>query len=350
MHSQVSAGIAFCYVIYFLLLLYTSIIPEKREEKLLLILNGQLRGGNITWHSLLHSFINFYSADLAYVGPPLDSHSYVSRSLQLKAKWVWEYNDPEDWATYFVRPGFEENDRRTLRDICTEPILNKQQFLGGVKLDGACSHPGSAGMLLSYRRLAYEKLIENNLAAKYTWIVYSRADYFYLCSPPDLDHFSMNKVYVPKGEGYGGITDRLHFIPSHLAVEALNITNHFLTNSIFWLDKLVPLTKNVNLEKLLKIYYESIGIEVEFFDHVAFTARVENDPTSWSVGSSHPSLQNFGIKPKYREELFEALETCAVNLTALELKACIFQHNHENLSSFEFFEECSQWNASGCRH
>jgi len=277
-------------------------------------LNGQLRGGTIAWNSFQHYVLNFYDADLAYIGPPLQVKTAVSQALKKRAKWVWEYDDPSDWATYFVRPNSEEADRSTLWTYCTAPF-NGEQFLGGVKLGGVCKHEGSAGMLLSYRRLAQEKLLEKKLYTKYEWIIYSRADYFYMCSPPELVNFNPTSVYIPKGEGYGGVTDRLHFLPGYLAPLALNITNHFLSKASFW----IKASRGANLEKLLKIYFEETNIPVGFFDHVAFTIRAEGDSSSWGPGSgfAHHSLSEFKVRPKYMSEFHDALETCV----QLKLKA-----------------------------
>ena len=280
-------------------------VPNSRK-RVLVFLNGQMRGGEVAWKSLQKYVLDYYEADLAYIGPPLNRKG-IGKNIARRMKWIWEYEDPEDWATYFVRPEHRENDLFTLRSIC---FFRKggDQFLGGVKLNDTCAHPGSAGMLLAYRRLALEKVIEKSLNSKYDWIIYSRTDYLYLCHPPSLEVFNEDFIYVPRGEEYGGITDRLHYIPAKLIIKALNITNDILSDPFAWL---MPLGAGANLEKLLNTYYRKMNISFEKFPHVAFTVRTEYDPSSWSQGFQYRTLQDFHLSPKYRDEMQESFENCA---------------------------------------
>jgi hypothetical protein len=272
-------------------------------------MNGQMRGGEIAWNSLQKYVLDYYDADLAYIGPPLN-RSGVEKNVVKRMKMLWEYEDPEDWATYFVRPKHRETDLLTLRSICLfREIHTSDQFLGGVKLNNTCRHPGSAGMLLAYRRLALEKVIENDLNSKYDWIIYTRTDYLYLCHPPRLDALMGNFIYIPRGEEYGGITDRLHYIPGKLISKALNVTNNILSDPFSWL---FPLREGANLEQLLATYYAAEKILFRKFRHVAFTVRTEEDPSSWSLGFKHSILQKFRLSPKYKKEIINAVKTCSV--------------------------------------
>lgn len=280
-------------------------VPNSRK-RVLVFLNGQMRGGEVAWKSLQKYVLDYYEADLAYIGPPLNRKG-IGKNIARRMKWIWEYEDPEDWATYFVRPEHRENDLFTLRSIC---FFRKgdDHFLGGVKLNDTCAHPGSAGMLLAYRRLALEKVIEKSLNSKYDWIIYSRTDYLYLCHPPSLEVFNEDFIYVPRGEEYGGITDRLHYIPAKLIIKALNITNDILSDPFAWL---MPLGAGANLEQLLNTYYRKMNISFEKFPHVAFTVRTEYDTSSWSQGFQYRTLQDFHLSPKYGDEMQESFENCA---------------------------------------
>ena len=287
----------------------SSYAIQHSRKRVLVLMNGQMRGGEIAWNSLQKYVLDYYDADLAYIGPPLN-RSGVEKNVVKRMKMLWEYEDPEDWATYFVRPKHRETDLLTLRSICLfREIHTSDQFLGGVKLNNTCRHPGSAGMLLAYRRLALEKVIENDLNSKYDWIIYTRTDYLYLCHPPRLDALMGNFIYIPRGEEYGGITDRLHYIPGKLISKALNITNNILSDPFSWL---FPLREGANLEQLLATYYAAEKILFRKFRHVAFTVRTEEDPSSWSLGFKHSILQKFRLSPKYKKEIINAVKTCSV--------------------------------------
>ena len=132
----------------------SSYATQHSRKRVLVLMNGQMRGGEIAWNSLQKYVLDYYDADLAYIGPPLN-RSGVEKNVVKRMKMLWEYEDPEDWATYFVRPKHRETDLLTLRSICLfREIHTSDQFLGGVKLNNTCTHPGSAGMLLAYRRFS----------------------------------------------------------------------------------------------------------------------------------------------------------------------------------------------------
>jgi hypothetical protein len=178
------------------------------------------------------------------------------------------------------------------------------QFLGGVK---NC-HPGSAGILLAYRYLAYKYIQESNLQNVYDWFIYTRSDYTYLCSPPKIDSF-LPKVYVQSVCGYGGLSDRHTYIPSGLVLSVLNLTADLVSDWHFYYNlKMV----RPNLENLIMHYFIKKGIPYEFFRHTGFTVRAENDPTRWTEGKVHEKLIDTGLKVKYPEELDEASKNCEV--------------------------------------
>jgi hypothetical protein len=71
-------------------------------------------------------------------------------------------------------------------------------LLGGV---GQC-HPGSAGILLAYRYVAWYLLQELQLLQHYRWIIFTRSDYLFACPPKeDLSTLPRDKIYVPRSSG-----------------------------------------------------------------------------------------------------------------------------------------------------
>lgn len=280
-------------------------VPEHwkpQKGKVLVIINGQLRGGPVAWSSMEKKLLDFYGADLALIGPPISIKEQVAASLRQRAKYIWTVPEYEDWGVILDTI----YDDASWRALCkfnesTKTSAPHLQFLGGVK---KC-HPGSAGILLAYRYLTMTKILDHGLADIYEWFIYTRSDYTYLCSPPPIHQFSTAYLHIPNSEGYGGVTDRHTYIPGHLILKVLNVTNDVVKNWKYW-----EVFRVMNLEILLKVYFVKYQICFQKFDHTAFTVRRKDDPTRWSVGVQHDSLSAFNLTLKYHEEIIEANNSC----------------------------------------
>ncbi|KAK3252765.1 hypothetical protein CYMTET_37956 [Cymbomonas tetramitiformis] len=249
------------------------ILEASREEdtaptRVLVVVNGQLRGGLLAWRSLTKYVLKPYAADLALLGPPETEEAKRASYLRKRAKYLWEVVERDDWGEVLDSLSQDHKLRFGWRALClSRQVEPPPQFLGGVK---PCHHNGSAAILLAYRYLALQKLEELELISVYDWFIYTRSDYVYLCPPLPLRLFPKDAIYVPTGQGYGGYTDRHALIPSSLVRLALNITSDFVLHWQYWYDlvdthlKTQP-SQQVNLEVL-----DDVGqILVEF--HVSTT-------------------------------------------------------------------------------
>ncbi len=286
-----------------------------KNYSVLVIVNGQLRGGNIAWNSMQEHLLDFYHADLALIGPPFTpTEDKDLIALRNRAKFVWTQPELDDWGEVLDTIG----NSSSWRELCTyrkSPNCTKQknsawQFLGGVK---NC-HEGSSGILLAYRYLTLQKILQTSILDDYDWIIYTRADYTYLCSPLPLSYFSSDYVYVPNSQGFGGITDRHTYIPRKFVTRVLNITEHIVINSKFWLNKLCSSDdkniRNFNLERTIFWYFNFVGIPFKRFWHSAFTVRRDEDPTRWQEGHVHHIMNKYTLKVKYPGEVDEANISC----------------------------------------
>lgn len=276
---------------------------SPQPGSVLVIVNGQLRGGPIAWRSLEQYVLNYYNADLALIGPPLMKHETAVKKLVHRAKYVWVVEEYDDWGV--VLDSIADNDT-AWRALCkldptTKLAPVKIQFLGGVK---DC-HAGSAGILLAYRYLTAQKLIEYGLLDSYEWFIYTRSDYVYLCHPPPLQSFSPFYVHMPHEEGYGGITDRHTYIPQHEILQVLNVSVDLVRNWKVWYEY-----NEMNLEMLLKRYFDRTGICYRNFAHTAFTVRRQDDPTRWEKGHANKLVDKYNVTVKYDGELREATSSC----------------------------------------
>ncbi|KAK3266494.1 hypothetical protein CYMTET_24884 [Cymbomonas tetramitiformis] len=109
--------------------------------------------------------------------------------------------------------------------------------------------------------------------------------------------FPKNAMYVPSGQGYGGYTDRHALIPSGLLRLALNITSDLVLHWQYWYDLVDTHLKTqpgqqMNLEQLLKYYYDKVGVKVVTVGHTGFTVKLATDPTRWSSGEVNHKVAN----------------------------------------------------------
>jgi hypothetical protein len=123
------------------------------------------------------------------------------------------------------------------------------------------------------------------------------------------------RVFIPRGQEWGGVTDRFTAFHSSLAETVLSLTADVLTNVTWWYNAMVS-RKPCNVETVIYIYLtHRKDLFIQKFDHVAFTIRiVKEDPTKWfHLGDTNKSqIREYGgdIGVKYREEVDAAGKTC----------------------------------------
>lgn len=270
------------------------------KVSVLVVLYGQLRGGPISWNSMERYLLDYYSADLALLGPQ-DTNADTLR-IRIRAKYIWEVKEYDDWGDVF---SIISKGNQSWRNLCE--ISKQAQFLGGA----ANCHPGSAGILLAYRYFARRHLNIMSVQDQYKWVIFTRSDYDYLCSPPCLSTLNSNSLYVPSGESYGGYTDRFTILPASMANDSFAITEDLIMNWEWWQNRLLDrYNGSVNLEILIKEYVLKMSLPITLFPHVAFTIRRSRDPTRWATGSVTNKTRVYGLNVKYKMELNEALKTC----------------------------------------
>ena len=280
----------------------TEPATEPARNATLVIVNGQIRGGILCLKSLKRRILDYYQADLALVIPYEHENDEVV-DWEMLARYVLKVKEQDDWGPELSRI----NRGNTSWEILRQPPIDQHwQFLGGVK-----NQTGSAGILLAYRYYARVLLRAILEIEHYDWVIYVRADYVYLCSPPPLHNLNPHIIYVPHCENYGGFTDRFTIMTSQKADVYLGITEDLLHDGMFWRELLTGhCGDNANLECLLKLYLNHRGQEVDFFSPVSFTIRRHTDPTRWSAGMESEIGRPFGFRLKYETEYIMATETC----------------------------------------
>mmetsp|Transcript_10389 Transcript_10389/g.14682 ORF Transcript_10389/g.14682 Transcript_10389/m.14682 type:complete len:286 (-) Transcript_10389:309-1166(-) len=272
----------------------------------LVILTGNLRGGEDAWESLYKNVLDVNFADLALIlGREVNSTStpidhYQNSSLYARAKFVWNFTDYDDWAD-----AIDLINGTSWRETHL-PFVNEDtgQF-GGVK-----GYVGSGAINFMIRWFLSQHILQNpDILNKYERFVVTRADHYYQCQHEykNLD-LANNTVWIPQiGEDYGGFTDRHMIVSRANILDALDIFPTLLHQKS---EEMVKLwTGNNNAEKLLQIVWTSKGLKVKRIKRVMFTCATTFDSTRWRKANGNvPGVP--GLLKKYPREYVQAQQNC----------------------------------------
>jgi hypothetical protein len=197
-------------------------------NKTLVCVLAEIRAHKITWPSFKKSVLDTLRADLLLcISVPVD-FDFTNPFWQFSK---YRCATPEffDWGD-----AFDEAQMSELNNISnTKPpnwrmLLDiKDQWLGGVK--GPSQHPGSAGILIYYRWCLLNYLQSEGLLDKYDRFIITRSDFVWKTLHPPISHLNPENIWIPDGEGYGGLTDRHVILSKKNVVEYLNIIHSVIT-------------------------------------------------------------------------------------------------------------------------
>jgi len=249
-----------------------------------------------------------HNADLATFFTSASPATY----LQKIAKYNWVVPEYDDW--------FAILDSVFASCMSATPVQEQRILLwgpgrGGTKFMGRnddVQHSTSCAILLAFRWLVQQKVLELRLMDEYDAFVFTRADEVHLCEHADIGLMLKrcpDCTWFQEGEEYGGISDR-HSIASAAAFSrAINVTKSVLCESHLYLDRVD------NLEMLIKHYMTAQNLPVRFFPPSFFTVKRERDPTRWSRGVETPESQSFGLRIKYAGEYERACKQCGGSMS-----------------------------------
>ena len=256
------------------------------EEKTLIILIGNSRGGEDTWESMYKNLKGPYNADIAIC---FGHTNNKDNSLYRIAKYVWELKEYSDWYEYY-------NKNFTGDWI---KIFNENKHTG--LMGGINDNIGSGAIIFAFR----DFLLKNykDVILTYDRIILTRSDYYYINTHPILDK---GDFYIVEGEDYCGVTDRHHIFDSKDVDNVLGVCD-FVCNEKN--HNLLLQYKDINPEKLLKIFFDFNGIStrIKRCKRTQFTVAEPNDSTRWMKANTqlpgHPNL-----KIKYLSEYNVAIK------------------------------------------
>ena len=272
----------------------------------LVILLGQTRSSDLTarsFETFVRSSINPHGrVDVALCRG--EGYAEPDSYFAPQATHVWECPQPHSWNEVFTEVArkngvADPNGWETLLPI-------PGNWMGEITECGT-TRAGSAARCLALRHHALEMIERLGLQREYSWFILSRSDYLYLAPHPPLDMLGSHRSWIPRGEGYGGVTDRHLVFPAHEATRALDLLRPLVTDPVSFRRRL-HITCDWNLERFLKVAFLTNGLyrEMRRFPPIAFLVRNADTATSGSQGSLDESL---GCFVKYPDERTAAFAT-----------------------------------------
>jgi hypothetical protein len=274
----------------------TSFVGTPDPPKTLVILIGNLRGGEKAWQTLYENLLDVNEADLALlIGETRES--YQNATLFERAKYVWPIDEFDDWADAIDQINGTEWRQRLL------PFLTDQSdgILGGVQ-----DFKGSGAIIFMMRYFLSQHLQTTGLLKAYDRFVITRADHYYRCRH-DLSLLSNHFIWLPRGEDWNGITDRHIVVPRQHVLAALDILPPVIQHP----QQYSRLLREGNPEQLIRQRWKEGGLlpYVRRFDRMMFTCGETGDTSRWrQLGGEVEE----GVRLKYEKEYKATYDTCGI--------------------------------------
>lgn len=265
-------------------------------DRTLVVILAETRAFEFTFDGFKKNLLEVFDADLALCvgdGPNEDT----TNPFYLHAKYVWTYNEKEDWAISLDEMAAKRGGGKDWRLL----LHHKGILFGGVK--GIGGQLGSGAIGLFFRAFLKECLSEGRLTDKYDRFIITRSDFVYDVPhvPPGL--LDNEFIWVPDGEGYGGITDRHFICPGDFILEYLSVVDEIFTSPEKLYSKMSFYEEDIewNIEKFLKFAMVDRGLfdRVQFFPYTMYCVRGPEGRTRWA-GGRYDKRKNLYIK--YKEE------------------------------------------------
>ena len=282
----------------------SSALPNRT----LVILMGDLRGGEQAWETLYKNVLDPNSANLALViGKERKYAIYPNSTLFKRAIHTWTFPEYGDWADALDMINGTHWRKTHLPEFHRNKNMSFESGLyGGIK-----GFKGSGMIIFMIRWFLSQRVLENDIISKYDTFVLTRADHYYQCQHNFTElNLADNTMYVPTGEGWGGITDRHLVVSKENLLDSIDIVPMLLEmnfNQFLFTDNGKPLTPNP--EKVLKMVWKAKGLHVKTFPRVMFTCATKFDTTRWQKAKENvPGVP--GLMKKYVEEYKSTQKNC----------------------------------------
>jgi len=255
--------------------------PTINANKSLVVIMGNLRGGEKAWETLYENVLDVNSADLALIIGDSQEWSpntpYPNSTLLRRAKYNWRFEELDEFDDHLdlVNPKWRE---------VVLPHIKKHGptgLFGGTKVNREAGGRGSGAIIFMIRWFLAE-LVKNDPAILETYerFVITRSDHYYQCPHIfQLLDLKNNSVWVPEGEEYFGVTDRHVVVGRENVLDALDILPTMFSHPSV-------LVGNPNPEVTLKRVWDYKELNVKKFNRTMFTCATKYDTTRWKVATT----------------------------------------------------------------
>jgi hypothetical protein len=268
-------------------------------ERALVVIIAETRAHEFTFDLFEKNVLRALDADLALCVAK-NQWEDKNNPFYQHAKYVWTIEEPVDWGQALDEAQAIEGcpgDWRLLLNLTGN-------LMGGVH-DGHGRKSGSGSILLFFRWLLKQRLLESGVLDHYDRFIITRSDYIYLTPHYPLHLMNPEKIWIPDGEDYEGYTDR-HIVASRADVlKVLSVTDPMLCNTELLYEEMRR-KEDWNLERYIRCVFRRFGLEsrVRRFPYTMYAVRSGDGRTSWSNGLFSEEL---GYFIKYRDEYRKSL-------------------------------------------
>jgi hypothetical protein len=279
--------------------------PEggTKSNRTLVVVLGNVRGGEPAWRSMCQHLLDANNADLALlIGEGDPGTAQPKTLLHQRAKYIWTVPEFDDWADAMDDiPGKPVDWRERLFSM-TDPSR-----VGNILLGAAHNISGSGALVFMFRYYLSIKIQEYDLLSRYERFVVTRSDHFYLCVH-DLSKLSHEFLWVPTGSDYFGICDR-HFVANNATIlAALDVLPPLVRNPEMYKEQVT--TYPYNTERFLLLRWQQEGLEplIRRFDRNMFLVAGSSDDTRWKPKGRY--IKELDVYLKYSQEYLQSRKSC----------------------------------------
>ena len=273
------------------------------SEKTLVIILAETRSWELTYDSFEKNLLVPYNADLCLCVARND-REVTNNPFYKKAKEIFTYEEPENWCSAFDHASSRNTGKVSgwERFLLLGKNWNEFSFfLGG--LDYPTKYvPGSGAILLFFRWFLRNCIKNPELFWEYDRFIITRSDYMYTTPAIPLELLSNDRIWIPEGEDYGGMTDR-HIICNNVQLmNILSIADPVINNDDALFHDLLSLqNEKWNLEWYVKYMFDRLNISpfISRYPYTMYTVKSPDEKTRWSNGMFNEEL---GYNIKYPSE------------------------------------------------
>ena len=270
---------------------------SNKTHKTLVIIICETRAHGVTSDLFKRNVLDIIPADLALCVRSNEQHEQHEQHNKFYdlAKYVWPVKEPDNWTDAYKSVAKELN---VDENAWLKASAIGEMWLGGGNNKSIINQCGSGAILYYYRWFLQKKLEELNLIKEYDWFVITRSDFIWNIPHPPSKLLDPNRIYIPDGEYYDGVTDRHMIVSANYVKDCIHLIEPILCQPQYVIDSLVQMYGDVlNPERYIKWKLRELGLldKVCFFPYVMYAVRENGGSTSWSIGTWNSELK-YNIK------------------------------------------------------